>query len=394
MSDVMDEAIPVDGGFVPLARPGTATLETPEGVVVFTPVGATVHLNHTAALLWQFFDGQATVAELADDVAAVFELPPGQALDEVTAIVRHLAERGVLEHPEITFTFTMNRPQEGGFSYRPTPCGSCGEELNAKTWAATVALAVGDFHLGVRCETEVLADAVRAMLPAHVVDDPDVQHDFTLAYTPPEGSEPPVVDLYRDHGHIWRSPSSASVGQVLLGQLARYAGTPGLWWVHTVGAVGPAGAQLLPPELGSMLGFLGPKLAAVGATLVNAPLAVDPAAGEVIADPLGLQIDPEGRVAFAQVADWADDNGQPATGRHTLLGWPMTLPDADEDLDPSVLRGTPAVVASMVGQLLNLDDLAMPEVVAQAASLAERIDTEMPPTEGDVGDWLITRLGA
>ena len=54
-------------------------------------------LNHTASALWQCLDGSATVAEIADDLSAVFGAQPEKAQEQVLHMVRLLGHQGMLE---------------------------------------------------------------------------------------------------------------------------------------------------------------------------------------------------------------------------------------------------------------------------------------------------------
>ena len=53
-------------------------------------------LNPSGAALWQVFDCQSTIGDIADDVADVFDLEPQAAIDIVTDLVAELDGRGLL----------------------------------------------------------------------------------------------------------------------------------------------------------------------------------------------------------------------------------------------------------------------------------------------------------
>jgi hypothetical protein len=54
-------------------------------------------LNATAALVWTFCDGSGTLAEIANDLAEVFDSPPDQLVAELVALARVLGAEGLLD---------------------------------------------------------------------------------------------------------------------------------------------------------------------------------------------------------------------------------------------------------------------------------------------------------
>ncbi len=53
-------------------------------------------LNHTATLLWQLYDGAATLAELADDISEELGIARDEVLADLIGMSRHLAREGLL----------------------------------------------------------------------------------------------------------------------------------------------------------------------------------------------------------------------------------------------------------------------------------------------------------
>ena len=70
----------------PRRRPGVAHVEL-DGEVVLLQDGGVHLLNPVAGLLWSCFDGEGTLAEIAEDAADAFGAP----LEAVQADVLHLA---------------------------------------------------------------------------------------------------------------------------------------------------------------------------------------------------------------------------------------------------------------------------------------------------------------
>lgn len=55
------------------------------------------HLNPSATLVWQCFDGIATLGEIADDVSEVLGEDRDAVLDQTIAVTAQLADEGLLE---------------------------------------------------------------------------------------------------------------------------------------------------------------------------------------------------------------------------------------------------------------------------------------------------------
>ncbi len=75
-------------------------------------------LNDTGALLWQLFDGTVTIAELASDVTAVFDLDHHEALDQIQG------SRKKCRHSDYSQINAIGTNRDGDPSVSRTPTGS------------------------------------------------------------------------------------------------------------------------------------------------------------------------------------------------------------------------------------------------------------------------------
>lgn len=90
-------AADVDLSLVPVRRSTLTTVELDGETVLYDEAtGRVHHLNHEAALIWMFLDGQAQLADLAADLADAFEVDPAAMGDDVVRLTRSLVDEGLL----------------------------------------------------------------------------------------------------------------------------------------------------------------------------------------------------------------------------------------------------------------------------------------------------------
>jgi hypothetical protein len=88
----------IDDTFAPARASHTYTVELDGEAVVLDEVEQRLHLlNHSASLLWAVFDGHATLAELAAEIATELSLPADTVLDDARRAVLELADEGLLD---------------------------------------------------------------------------------------------------------------------------------------------------------------------------------------------------------------------------------------------------------------------------------------------------------
>jgi PqqD family protein of HPr-rel-A system len=90
--DVSGEGPPEPMTVPPDYRPGKAAevleLDMGDGVILYNHDSSLVHhLNPSAALLWRLCDGEATVKELAGDIAEEYGLEPDAVLGEISGVI-------------------------------------------------------------------------------------------------------------------------------------------------------------------------------------------------------------------------------------------------------------------------------------------------------------------
>src|SRR5437016_2341755 len=92
------EAADIELDFVPKARETVTSTQLDEDLVLMNRADGNVCvLNQTGALIWRCFDGEGTLAEIAEDLAEVFHAPREEVRDDVLGITQWIGEEGVLE---------------------------------------------------------------------------------------------------------------------------------------------------------------------------------------------------------------------------------------------------------------------------------------------------------
>ena len=93
----MADAVEIDASFVPSRSETVYAVEIDgEAVLLDEAVNRLHHLNHSAALLWRCFDGEASVATLAGEISEELALSEAEVLSTTLDVVRHLGEEGLL----------------------------------------------------------------------------------------------------------------------------------------------------------------------------------------------------------------------------------------------------------------------------------------------------------
>ena len=87
----------IETTYVPLRSPSVESVELDGQAVLYLESSNTMHvLSPTATLVWACLDGTGTVAEIAQDISAVFEADTSTVRQDVLEGVRALAADGLL----------------------------------------------------------------------------------------------------------------------------------------------------------------------------------------------------------------------------------------------------------------------------------------------------------
>lgn len=68
----------------------------PEAVLFDDRHGEVHHLNPSASAVWLMLDGARSIAEIATELSAIFDVPESVMMPDVTAIVSDFRRRGLL----------------------------------------------------------------------------------------------------------------------------------------------------------------------------------------------------------------------------------------------------------------------------------------------------------
>ena len=87
----------IGGGFVPQPRPDLAVAEFDGEVVLYDRRARQAHhLNATASVIWQCFDGEGNLDELIADLSEAYNLAPDVIGPDVTGLAQDMGRAGLL----------------------------------------------------------------------------------------------------------------------------------------------------------------------------------------------------------------------------------------------------------------------------------------------------------
>ena len=292
------------------------------GAEVVLRHGDALHLlDPVAAIVWQCLDGEATAAEIADDLAPVFGREPVALLADVDAAIASFSDAGLLvDAAPVPAPLPYLDPDGTMF------CETC---VRAAPRAERTVLRVGDHLAVVGTDTPEVRAAVDAALAAHVVADPGAgavppTFSITLAAQAPRGLRPLHV-LHRGSPVAVSSRRALRVLEALPLHLAVHADltASGLVALPAV-VVAPVGTAPGEPVV---LIPQSPRAAArerrsarQGLTVADGPVALlDPSTGEVVVGAPGLTVDREPLRALAATVPALGDEPEPlAWGRYPV----------------------------------------------------------------------------
>lgn len=91
-------ALSRDTVLAPYPSPRLEQTEVGGETVVFDTASTAVHvLDRTGTLVWQLLDGRRTIREVGESIAAAFERPVEEILDQVTTFACQLERMSLVE---------------------------------------------------------------------------------------------------------------------------------------------------------------------------------------------------------------------------------------------------------------------------------------------------------
>jgi hypothetical protein len=334
------------------ARADVASVEVDGELVLYDDAAGVLHrLNGAAAALWMCLDGSSTLAEIAVDLADVFDAEPAQVAVDVVEAARSFARAGLLagvdgmtDQSSETENPTPDTRSVDGASFiaeQPTPCMDPSFTLGS---AGMLTVRAGRHLLGLRLSTPELVAAARAVLGAAVVPGIDDPPPNVSVVETSAGVGKPVYFCYRSGRFVTRAASPRRAMRAAATLLSSYddSAATDSCQIDARVAIRNGEAALLTPESQVVATQLGPRLRAAGWELADTAIAdLDPDSGEVVIAAPTVALDP---AALAALASQASDGEPPAPGRYPVKVW-VSVARTDRLLDSQAARVT-AVAAS------------------------------------------------
>lgn len=279
----------------------------------------------------------------------------------------------------------------GAFRYLPAPGGMCGPGGGGgptTEWVGTAAIAVDDWHLGVRHNGEFALEVLDGVLPGMLVADPRVPDNYSLALArPTTGATQTLHLLVKGGSTLVRTRSVARAVRALLTNLAMDLGrVPDVvLHLHVAALVRDGRALLVPRWAVQPIERVQPRLARAGFQAVDTPsVLVDPETAELVVPAPSVPFDE----AYLAAVDAAGSRGRELPG--VLPGrYPIdTLVfDLHPEAEPTASRAwavarlwsavsTSRDLAAMAGALTRL--VEQTTVVPVAATTSTELVAQLP----------------
>jgi peroxiredoxin len=229
------------------------------------------------------FKGFGTPVAYLVDPDGTVSAPLAYGALNVPALARELAGAA----PSAEARTSENGPLTRYLPVAAQVCGAgAGNAGRSTDWTATRAYAFGEFHVGIRVNSEETAEVLDRLFTGARVEDLLAPDNYSLALYPPTGGGVREFNrLVADGDQRVRSRSSSRALRGLLAHLSAQLEPPdpSLIRLRAIPALRDGQGLLLPPGAIRWLPELQPRLARLGIQLADMPWTlVDPAACELV----------------------------------------------------------------------------------------------------------------
>jgi hypothetical protein len=379
------EAGTMTKAFVPTARPEVVQVEIDGELVLYDDSAKVMHrLSPSAGQIWRCLDGSGSLAEIAADLADVYQADPGQVLADVVATARQFGSAGLLvgvgdpsdqesDQDDVEPVYPPERAEwedpEGPFvadpaasaMYRNFPLGDAG----------TLTVKVGPYLLGVRLSTPELVEMAREVFAPSLVEGVAAPPNVSVKVTAARAGRP-LLYCYLSNMLVTRARSARRAFEAVASLLSTYAPpVRGGLRLLAVPAVRSEQIALLAPESWLMASRLVPRLRVAGWQVLDAPSVELDAEGRVVIAPLAVALDSN---ALAHVPAHPGDGVRPSPGRYPVAVW---VAARGADPIPQTMAGRVALVTSGVA---SLDAGSASAVVETATTMLKRAAWAISPS--------------
>jgi hypothetical protein len=366
----------VTDSFVATARADVVQVEVDGEIVLYDDATRVMHrLSPTAGQVWRCLDGSGTLAEIAADLADVYQSNGEQVLADVITATRQFGSAGLLEGigdpPDRKEALGHAKSEDGQHPFVPEPGAGCMDTSFPLGDEGTLTVKAGSYLLGVRFSTPELVDMARRVFAPSLVDGVVAPPNAAVKETAARAGQP-LLYCYRSTMMVTRARSPRRAMEAVASLLSTYVHAEADGVRVVAMAAERSGVMVLfSPEAWMVAHRLLPRLRAAGWEVLDAPEVALNAEGRVVVPPPAVALDVD---ALAALPAHRSDGTRPAPGVYPVAAWVAV---AGSDPMPETLAGRIALVTAVVP---SLDAESAPSVIERVDTMLEGASWVVSPT--------------
>jgi hypothetical protein len=371
----------VTGEFVAMARPDVVQVEIDGEIVLYDDSAKVMHrLSPTAGQVWRCLDGSGSLAEIAADIADVYQMDMEHVLSDIIATVGEFESAGLLEGvgdgPEAEEAEESSEPtgqEDLSDPFVHEPVSSCMDSSFPLGDAGSLTVKAGPYLLGVRFSTTELLDMARDVLAPSLVEGVLAPSNVSVKVTD-SGAGRPLLYCYRSNMLVTRARSPQRALRATASLLSSYVPPKaGCVRLPALPVVRSGVMALFSPESWWVVARLAPQLRAEGWEVLDTPAVDLESDGHVLVAPLAVALD---ATALAGLPANRYEGARPAPGRYPVAAWIAT---ANFGVDP-LPESRAGRVAHVAAGVRDVDTHSARSVFETVAAMLEAAVWAVSPT--------------
>jgi hypothetical protein len=366
----------VTGELVARARPDVVQVEIDGEIVLYDDSAKVMHrLSPTAGQVWRCLDGSGSLADIAADIADVYQMDAEDVLNDIIATVDQFESAGLLEgvgdEPEAEELSEPTGKEDLSGPFVPEPVASCMDSSFPLGDAGSLTVKAGPYLLGVRFSTTELLDMARAVLAPSLVEGVLAPSNISVKETHSEAGRP-LLYCYRSNMLVTRARSPQGALRATASLLSSYVPPEaGCVRLPACAAVRSGAMALFSSESWWVAARLVPQLRAEGWEVLEAPAVDLDSEGHVLVAPLAVALD---ATALAGLPANRYEGTRPAPGRYPVAAW-IAIPGVDPLPESSAGR-----VAHVAAGVREVDTRSARSIFETVAAMLQAAVWAVSPT--------------